>query len=484
MSAELELVAGLEVHCQLATRTKLFCGCPNGAAGSEANTAVCPVCTGQPGCLPVLNKAAVALAFKAALALDCGLAGRSVFARKNYFYPDLPKAYQISQYEAPFALGGEVRFKAGGSERRARLHRIHLEEDAGKLLHAVGSRELDCTLVDFNRCGAPLIEIVSEPDLRSAEEAHAFLTALKEILLYAGVSHCDMEKGELRCDANVSLRPKGASVLGVKVEIKNLNSFKAVKEALEHEAGRQAGLLASGGRVEPETRLWDAGKRRTEPMRSKEEAHDYRYFPDPDLAPLVPDPRWIETLKASLPELPAARRARYAESFGLSEYDAEVLTSSSSLGGYFEESVRGLPAEAVKTCVNLITTELLGRLHAEGKAVEACPLAASSLGSLASLIFKGTLSSKLAKEVFAKAWETGKAPEALVAELGLAQVLDEGQVRGWVKAACGANPKAVADLKAGNERAIGALVGAVMKLSKGKANPGLVNRLIKEEAAA
>ncbi|MFA6316357.1 MAG: Asp-tRNA(Asn)/Glu-tRNA(Gln) amidotransferase subunit GatB [Elusimicrobiota bacterium] len=482
--ADYELVAGLEVHCQLSTKTKLFCFCANGAAGSEANTAVCPVCTGQPGALPVLNKAAVELAFRAALALECRLAGRSIFARKNYFYPDLPKAYQISQYEEPFALGGRVGFKTAAGAKSCRLHRIHIEEDAGKLLHAIGSRELDCTLVDFNRCGSPLIEIVSEPDIASGEEAHAFLTALKEILLYAGVSHCDMEKGELRCDANISVRKKGEAALGIKVEIKNLNSFKAVKEALEYEASRQVGVLEAGGKVGQETRLWDWEKRRTEPMRSKEDAHDYRYFPDPDLVPLVAEPRWVDAVKASLPELPAARRVRYAQAFGISDYDAEVLTSEKALGDYFEAAAKGLPPEAVKTCVNLVTTELLGRLNADGKSIGACPLPASSLGSLAGLMHKGTLSSKLAKEVFAKAWETGRPPEALVSELGLAQVSDEGQIREWVKSALEANPKAAADLKGGNERAIGALVGAVMKLSKGKANPGLVNRLIKEEVRA
>ncbi|MBI5883687.1 MAG: Asp-tRNA(Asn)/Glu-tRNA(Gln) amidotransferase subunit GatB [Elusimicrobia bacterium] len=473
---DFELVAGLEVHCQLATRTKLFCGCVNGASGAEANTAVCPVCTGQPGSLPVLNKAAVELAFKAALALDCGLAGTSVFARKNYFYPDLPKAYQISQYAEPLAKGGAVVFTAGGVAKKARLQRIHLEEDAGKLLHAIGSRELDCTLVDFNRCGSPLIEIVSEPDIFSGSEAHAFLAALKEILLYAGVSHCDMEKGELRCDANISVRRKGDAALGTKVEIKNLNSFKAVKEALDHEFSRQVGVIEAGGRIVQETRLWDVEKRRTELMRSKEDAHDYRYFPDPDLAPLVAEPRWVEAVKASLPELPAARRMRYTEAFGLSGYDAEVLTSDRALGDYFEGAAKGLAPEAVKTCVNLITTDLLGRLNAESLPVGRCPLAPGALGSLAGLIHKGTLSTKLAKEVFSKAWDTGKAPEALVAELGLAQVSDEGQVREWVKAACSANAQAVADLKSGNGRAIGALVGAVMKLSKGKANPLLVNR--------
>ncbi|MBI4676049.1 MAG: Asp-tRNA(Asn)/Glu-tRNA(Gln) amidotransferase subunit GatB [Elusimicrobia bacterium] len=501
-----EMVAGLEVHCQLATRTKLFCGCANGASGAEANTAICPVCTGQPGSLPVLNGAAVELAFKAGLALECRLAERSVFARKNYFYPDLPKAYQISQYEDPFALEGGVSFQipgvaveaggrasrppsgralaAGGASKRVRLHRIHLEEDAGKLLHAIGSRELDGSLVDFNRCGAPLIEIVTEPDVSSGKEAYAFLTALKEVLIFAGVSDCDMERGELRCDANISVRRKGDPTLGTKVEIKNLNSFKAVKEALDHEFGRQLGVLQAGGRILQETMLWNADSHRTEAMRVKEEAHDYRYFPDPDLVPLVAEARLVERVRGALPELPASRRRRYIAAFGLSEYDSQVLVSERALGDYFEEAVKGIPAEAIKVAVNLITTELLGRLNSGKSTIQSCPVPPASIGGLASLIHDGTLSTRLAKEAFARAWETGKAPEALVAELGLVQVSDEGQVKEWVKAALQSNPKAAADLKAGNDRAIGAVVGAVMKLSKGKANPGLVNRLIKEAASS
>src|SRR3990167_4909795 len=311
-----EMVIGLEVHCQLATKTKLFCGCATDGFGAPANSRVCPVCTGQPGVLPVLNRRAVELAFQAALALDCELAKTSIFARKNYFYPDLPKAYQISQYEEPFSVNGMLDCSLkDGSTKRVRIHRIHLEEDAGKLLHSIGAEELDYSLVDFNRGGTPLIEIVSEPDMRGSEQAYAYLTALKMVLQYVGVSRCDMEKGEMRCDANISVRQAGAEKLGTRAEIKNLNSFKGVRDALEYEFRRQTEIIESGGRIIQETRLWDSAKMATFSMRSKEEAHDYRYFPDPDLVPMDADCAWVGQLKAALPELPAARRSRF-----ISEY--------------------------------------------------------------------------------------------------------------------------------------------------------------------
>jgi len=481
MTAKYEMVVGLEVHCQLATKTKLFCSCSTASFGAAANSNVCPVCTGQPGVLPVLNKSAVELAFKAALALDCRLAETSIFARKNYFYPDLPKAYQISQYEEPFSTAGglDIRFK-DGSAKRVRIHRIHMEEDAGKLLHELGNESLGYSLVDFNRGGTPLIEIVTEPDIRGSEEAYAYLSALKEVIQYAGVSRCDMEKGEMRCDANISLRLWGAEKFGTRAEIKNLNSFKGVKDALEYEFRRQSALLDEGQRVVQETRLWDAGRMVTESMRSKEEAHDYRYFPDPDLVPLKADSRWIAELKAAMPELPAARRTRFTAQYNLSPYDAEVLSSDQALGDYFEAAALGRPAESVKTVVNFITTELLGKLNAKNMSVADSPVPPKSLGQMVGLMEKGTLSGKLAKDVFAGMWETGKSPEQLVADLGLSQVSDEKQVREWVTAALAANPKAAEDLRQGKERAIGAIVGAVMKLSKGKANPAMVNSLIKE----
>jgi aspartyl-tRNA(Asn)/glutamyl-tRNA(Gln) amidotransferase subunit B len=481
VSADFEMVVGLEVHVQLATRTKLFCACPTDGFGAAPNSRVCPLCTGQPGVLPVLNRAAVEMAFQAALALNCRLAAASVFARKNYFYPDLPKAYQISQYEKPFSTDGwlDIRLE-DGAQKRIRIHRIHLEEDAGKLLHAIGSRELDYSLIDFNRGGMPLIEVVSEADLRSAEEAAAYLKSLKEIIQYIGVSRCDMEKGELRCDANVSVRPAGQAELGTRTEVKNLNSLRAVKDALEYEYRRQTGLLAAGARVIQETRLWDPQAGMTQPMRSKEEAEDYRYFPDPDLPPLVADARWIEELKSRLPELPAARRERFVSQYGLGAADAELLTSQRALADYFEAAARGRPAAAAKTAANLIATELLARLNAEALPPESSRIAAPELGALAALVEDGTLSSNGAKAAFAAMWEGGGPAAETVAKLGLAQVSDEPQLSAWVKQALAANPKAAADLKSGNERAMGAIVGAVMKLSQGKANPVIVNRLIKE----
>lgn len=476
-----EMVVGLEVHCQLGTRTKLFCGCTTDGFGMAANTRVCPVCTGQPGVLPVLNRKAVELAFQAALALDCKLAETSIFARKNYFYPDLPKAYQISQYEEPFSQhGGLDIVLKDGTKKRVRITRIHMEEDAGKLLHSIGAEELDYSLVDFNRSCVPLIEIVSEPDIRHSEEAYAYLTALKEVLQYAGVSRCDMEKGEMRCDANVSVMPAGSTKFGTRCEIKNVNSFKNVKDAIEYEYRRQVELVESGGRVVQETRQWDAQRMVTESMRSKEEAHDYRYFPDPDLVPLHADPVWVAKLKASLPELPVARRARLAASFALSAYDAEVLTSDKRLSAFFDEAMVGQPPSFAKPLSNLITTELLGRLNAEGKSVDQSPVTPLMMASLVGLINSSAISSKGAKEVFVKAWETGEDPKALVEKLGLSQVSDEGQVLAWVREALAANAQAAQDIKNGKEQAVGRIVGAVMKLSKGKANPGLVNKLIKE----
>ncbi|HVC08557.1 MAG TPA: Asp-tRNA(Asn)/Glu-tRNA(Gln) amidotransferase subunit GatB [Elusimicrobiota bacterium] len=479
MAAKYEMVVGLEVHAQLATQSKLFCGCPTDGFGAPPNSRICPVCTGQPGVLPVLNRRAAELAFRAALALGCRIAPVSIFARKNYFYPDLPKAYQISQYELPFSEHGglEIRTKDGHTQR-VRIHRIHMEEDAGKLLHAIGAEKLDYSLVDFNRGGTPLVEIVSEPDIRSSDEAYAYLTALKEILQYAGVSGCNMEKGEMRCDANVSLRPAGSEKFGTRAEIKNLNSFHNVKLALEHEFVRQAEILDSGGRVVQETRLWDAERGMTASMRSKEEAHDYRYFPDPDLLPLEAPSDWIGRIQAELPELPAQRRARLAAEFNLSDYDAEVLSGDKELGDYFLAA--GPQNGFSKALSNLMTTELLAKLNAEGLSASGSRVAPKNLGRLAALFAGGEISSKIAKELFARMWESGRAPDELIKELGLAQVSDEGQIKAWVKEALAANPKAAEDLRGGKERAAGSIVGAVMKLSKGKANPALVNRLIKE----
>ncbi|NNN06282.1 MAG: Asp-tRNA(Asn)/Glu-tRNA(Gln) amidotransferase subunit GatB [Elusimicrobia bacterium] len=475
-----ELVAGLEVHCQLATKTKLFCGCATDGFGAAPNSRICPVCTAQPGSLPVLNGRAVELAFRAALALGLRLNRISVFARKNYFYPDLPKAYQISQYDRPYSEHGGLDITVGGAAKRIGITRIHMEEDAGKLLHEMGALKLDGSLVDLNRAGVPLIEIVSEPDVRSSDEAYAYLSALKEVIQYVDSSHCDMEKGEMRCDANVSVRPVGAEKFGTRAEIKNLNSFKNVKDAIDFEFRRQVALVESGGRVAQETRLWDAAKQETRSMRSKEDAHDYRYFPDPDLPPLVADAAFIARVKAELPELPAAKRARFTAQLGLSSYDADVLTGDRALADFFEKAAAAAPKGAVKTVANLMSTELLARLNAENKTAADAPFAPEHLGRLAELVAAGTLSSKGAKDVFARVWETGTDPRTLVAELGLAQVSDDGQVRDWVRQALAANAKAAADLKGGKEAAIGSLVGAVMKLSQGKANPALVRTFIKE----
>ncbi|MBI4371219.1 MAG: Asp-tRNA(Asn)/Glu-tRNA(Gln) amidotransferase subunit GatB [Elusimicrobia bacterium] len=478
---EYELVVGLEVHAQLATRTKLFCACGTDGFGQAPNSRICPVCTAQPGSLPVLNRRAVELGFQAALALDCEIKGSSIFARKNYFYPDLPKAYQISQYDRPFSENGRLTVALKDRAPRViRIKRIHLEEDAGKLLHELGAAELDGSLVDFNRAGVPLIEIVTEPDLRSSEEAYAYLSALKEVVQFVGASRCDMEKGELRCDANVSVRPIGQEALGTRAEIKNLNSFKNVKDAVDHEFRRQVELVESGGTVVQETRLWDAEARVTRSLRSKEDAHDYRYFPDPDLPPLAADPNWVAELKAALPELPAARRARFSRTLGLSAYDAGVLTADRARADFFETAARSAPAGSSKVVANLFSTEILARLNAEGKSAEQIPFPPGHLGSLAGLVAAGSLSSKGAKDVLIRMWETGREPKDIVGDLGLAQVRDDEKVRAWVKEAVAANPKAAADLKGGKAAAIGALVGAVMKLSRGQADPGLVNALIRE----
>ncbi|OGS00996.1 MAG: aspartyl/glutamyl-tRNA amidotransferase subunit B [Elusimicrobia bacterium RBG_16_66_12] len=480
-----EMVVGLEVHCQLATKTKLFCGCGTDGFGSPPNSRICPLCTGQPGVLPVLSKRAVELAFQAALALECRLNDSSIFARKNYFYPDLPKAYQISQYDRPFSERGRLVVALKDKPPKTiGITRIHMEEDAGKLLHEVGSLKIDGSLVDFNRAGVPLIEIVSEPDIRSSEEAYAYLAALKEVIQFVGSSRCDMEKGEMRCDANVSVRPVGQEKFGTRAELKNLNSFKNVKDAIDFEFRRQVEIVEAGGKIVQETRLWNVETQATVSMRSKEEAHDYRYFPDPDLVPLVADAAWVAAIKEDMPELPAVKRARFIAELGLSSYDADVLTGDKTLADFFEKAAAAAPKTAVKTVANILSTEMLGRLNADNKTAGEAPFPPAHVGELAGLVVAGTLSSKGAKDVFAKMWESGKAPKTLVEELGLAQVSDDKQIQDWVRQALAANPKAAADLKSGKEAAIGSIVGAVMKLSKGKANPALVNKLIKEAVQA
>ena len=474
--AKYEPVIGLEVHVQLATQTKIFCGCPT-SFGAPPNTNVCPVCLGMPGALPVLSREAVELAVKGALALNCHIRPMSRFARKNYFYPDLPKGYQISQYDEPLAEHGWVEIAADGGKKRIGVTRVHMEDDAGKSIHD-GFRDSDkYSYVDLNRCGTPLIEIVSEPDMRSADEAYAYLTELKLALQFAAVSTCDMEKGHLRCDANVSVRLKGAEEFGTKAEIKNVNSFRFVKLAIEYEIARQAAIVDGGGIVKQETRLYDPHSGETAGMRSKEHAHDYRYFPEPDLVPLRVSEAWLEKIRSTMPELPARRRMRFTEEYGLREYDAQVLTATREVADYYEKAaaVSGDPRAAA----NWVTGELAGVLNAEGKSIEESPVTAEHLGELITLIRKGEISNKLAKEIFAKMLAGGETAAVIIEREGLKQISDTGALEKIVEEALAANPKQVEQYRSGKTAVIGFLVGQVMKASRGQANPAAVNELLK-----
>jgi len=479
-----EPVIGLEVHVQLKTESKLFCACKTDF-GAPPNSHICPVCTGQPGVLPVLNKKAVEGIVKVGLAFGCRINSHTIFARKQYFYPDLPKAYQISQYENPFCEDGQIDIPTKNGMKTIRIQRIHLEEDAGKLLHAIGSTELSYSLVDLNRSCIPLMEIVSHPDMRNPDEAYEYLSILKSTIQYIGVSDCDMEKGSLRCDANISVRLVGSTAYGTKVEVKNMNSFRSVKDAIAYEINRQVEAVESGQKIVQETRLWSEAQGLTASMRSKEEAHDYRYFPDPDLIPVQLSSAWLHEIRNSLPELPKERRARLVQGLGLSDYDAGVLVSQKDLVDYYEDSLSSLPIEkrknSAKPLVNWITTELLGRLNAEKKSIKDSPVSAKSLAQLVDLIQSGTLSGKLGKEVFAEVYEKGGSPQELVQKKGLTQVSDEAAILKYVKEVIAENPKVAEDVKAGKERAIGSLVGALMKKTQGRANPQLANQLIKKE---
>jgi aspartyl-tRNA(Asn)/glutamyl-tRNA(Gln) amidotransferase subunit B len=476
--ARYEPVIGLEVHVQLATATKIFCGCPTGF-GAPPNSNVCPVCLGLPGALPVLNRHAVELAIKGALALNCRIRPVSRFARKNYFYPDLPKGYQISQYEEPFAEHGFVDIVVDGRAKRIGVTRAHMEDDAGKSIHD-GFKDSDrYSYVDLNRSGTPLIEIVSEPDMRSSEEAYQYLTELKQVLQFVEVSTCDMEKGHLRCDANVSVRLKGAEKFGTKAEVKNLNSFRFLKQALDFEISRQVALLEGGGRVVQETRLYNPDRGETFGMRSKEEAHDYRYFPEPDLLPLHISEEWLTRLQSEMPELPARKRARFAGEFGLREYDAEVLTATRAASEYFETAARisGDP----KTTANWVMGDLMGLLKAQGKEIAQSPVGAENLGELVKMIGKGELSGKLAKEIFPKMFASGEAPAVIMEREGLRQISDTDALGRIIEEVIAANPKQVEQYKGGKTTILNFLVGQAMRATRGQANVTVVTDLLKQK---
>lgn len=471
-----EVVIGLEIHCQLLTNTKIFCSCST-EFGGEPNSHTCPICLGMPGTLPVLNKKVVDFAIQAGLATNCTINRFSRFARKNYFYPDLPKGYQISQFELPITEHGHMNIELeSGEKKRIGITRIHMEEDAGKSVHDVSA---DGTLLNFNRTGTPLVEIVSEPDMSSAEEAVAYLKKLRAIVMYLGICDGNMEEGSFRCDVNLSLRPVGQKELGTKAELKNMNSFRFVQKAIEYEILRQENILGSGGEIVQETRLWDAAKGVTQSMRSKEEAHDYRYFPDPDLLPLVIDEAWIKEVEARLPELPAAKKLRFLLDYSLPDYDAEVLTTDMAMAEYFETAVSIF--KNPKLVSNWVMGELTRHINDEGIEIAACKVGPDALAALLLLVDKGTISNNIAKKVFEDMCQSGKDAGTIVKEKGLEQVSDTGAIEAIVDKVMAANPDQVEELRGGKDKVLGFLVGQVMKESRGKANPGMVNELIRKK---
>jgi len=473
-----EPVIGLEVHVQLLTATKIFCGCST-AFGAPPNTNVCPVCLGLPGALPVLNRKAVEFAVLAAEALNCQVRETSIFARKNYFYPDLPKGYQISQYDKPLAEHGFIEIATGSGRKRIGITRLHLEEDAGKSLHEGFPDSATNSYIDLNRSGVPLIEIVSEPDMRFPDEAYEYLTLLKEIILYTGVSDCNMEEGSLRCDANISVRPNGQAKFGTKTEIKNVNSFRFIREALEYEIDRQIEVIEGGGRIDQETRLYNPAEGKTFGMRSKEQAHDYRYFPEPDLLPLIVDANWQAEIRRMLPELPEARRARMVAHYGITEYDAGVLTANKSLADQFEEAARA--AKNAKRVANLVQSELMGRLKAKGLEIEKSPISMKGVAMSADLLEANTISSKMLKDLYDRAFTTGEDFPAVYEREKPHQITDSAAIEKIIDEVIAANPRQLEQYRAGKTTVIGFFVGQVMKASKGQANPGIVNELLKKK---
>ena len=473
-----EAVIGLEVHSQLGTKSKIFCGCST-EFGAPPNTHVCPVCSGMPGVLPVFNRRVLELAIRMGLAAHCKIAPRSIFDRKNYFYPDLPKGYQISQYETPLCLGGYIELPGepgDGGPTRIRLVRIHLEEDAGKNIHAP-----DCSLVDFNRSGVPLMEIVSEPDLRTPEQAGAYLRELRSMVRYLEVSDGNMEEGSFRCDANVSVRPRGSSTLGVKTEVKNMNSFRHVEHAIAYEIERQAGMLEAGERIAQETRLWDPDRGATRSMRSKEHAHDYRYFPEPDLPPLIVAPDLVEQIKVEMPELPAARRARYIGEMGLTPYEANVLTQEREVSDYFEAVLSGLDNR--KAAANWVMTEVLRAVNESGRSLAEAAPAPAEVGALLKMVETAAISLNAAKTAFVAMCKSGKGAQVTVSELGLLQVSDEAAIAQACDKVIAADPNKVAEYRAGRDKLFGFFVGQVMKAMGGKANPKVINEVLKRKLA-